>query len=1437
MPTDEELIAKAPEWARKDVRKALARATPQQRRKVEVAAKRDYRPQPPKGVLGRAWRIGTGMGGALQAPVGLVKDLATAPFTDDEVDGFVNTIYRSTVNRGGQLLTNAMGPEEGIGAALGGLPEGVRQPARNVVNPILQGAETVYREGISEPITAAITAGSLADAPGGGGIGGLFDPENWREGYRIAQDRSPGQALAFAALTKDVTDDAEVARAAGTDRFDVISGTADAILRFRADPTVVVGKLAKAGRTKYVTRPINGAEDINRAMGSGRIERFREAAMNRPAAEIRDQFFPDHQFGASIATALADAGDDAVLFDDTLRSLMGDRDAIEAVRAKRASLAGQIERLTSDRERLAAYGDDTLFADPERTAKVTAELDELYPQDERLARLDRATETLREVPRVSLTGQARVAVTRSAFYQKSPLAAPLRVTFNMTPRHLVNLHDQTGDVQVTRMLRKSELDQATQDALRGEYMAALDPPARQQVLLKAEAAAVRSIAERAGMTVDEIEAALGEAGRQRGRAAAVLQSRVYDGEGRSRIRFEDSEGWHDVHLPLSATQEANFLPLVNLDDVRKAAEPISAFRARFGAVTPIPGELTAMFYKAWRPATLLRGGWPIRVVSDEQLRIIAKLGAVTQVKELGGALKRRIAERGLPAEERGLGAVPQILDYDMQAAFGAPGDAQNIYKAAVSSRASFGALVDQTERATRQQLRESTGEWRSIAPHEPDYGTAWTHAVNNQMGQDALYRKVLAGQSTDDIVAWLRSDPAGRAYAARHKVRARNPQRWVETLTEQVEDYLPSPELRRLALQRKAKADDLVRLLPDASQRPMVHGEITAQIAGKSQVAKMLGDIVEKGYTWLGAKPSDTLSRNRFFDATYRAEATRLVNLADEQVRRSGRRLTDEDLRQIEAKAREYSLGEVKNLLYDLAESSELAEMLRFFSPFFSAFQEVTTRWAGLAVENPAFVARMRLVWRSPEKAGIVTDEKGNRITEDGAVNAMGQRVKAGKDRYLTFALPEWAHKIPGLKAQGAVRFNKESFNMALQGWPGAGPPVQIPVNEIVKDRPDLESSLKFVLPFGTTQETIDLILPATARRIRTLADKDEDRVYGNTRMRLYYDKVVDYNLGKRDTMPTWEEATKEADAFYKMRVAASYFLPAAPAFNSPYQLYIDAYRQRRELDETLDHESPDYQTPDEWFLDTYGEEFFPLTQSLSKSVDGVPPTLEGRAARKKYQDLIEKYADVGLGGLIIGSEGAGEFSRAVYDSQLSSALKPGSERKQRESTNFVEAVSAPEVRHGWIEFGRAMDLIDAERIQRGLPNLQVKGARDLAIIKRAVIEKLAEKRPAWYAEFSTVDMARTEKRIAGMREIASDRRLAGRDDIAGLRVYLQLRDAMSAELAKRAAAGGSKTLTASANQDLAYIWETAWERIVEQNLSFGQLLHRHLERDIPEAT
>jgi hypothetical protein len=1769
------------------------------------------------GFLDRLGKIATGIGGALQASVGLVYDLARAPFVDDdELDGFVNVVYGRTVARGGQLFGNVLGPEEGLGAAIGGLPGAVRAPARAVINPALQGLEWTGRELIREPLTAGLTAMSLAQAGQGMDFG---------EGYRIAQKRSLGQAFALAILTEDITDEAEVAEAEGTDWYQALSGTMDATARLFLEPDVLIsGGLSiarRAGAASKVTRTLakvpgaaglvekgtfgrtirtkadveaalvhpalgtinnqigvlrkeegfdiaplalpevvpvdevlrtraadvqarlSGAEapvapavtritetvkpaapglpplwhgasgaipgsrldetlqydaqagnlvgtgfyttaseevattgytkkgkksrpptdeptvygvewkgdrppnvldldqpitpevaghfrgllnpegflarylaeddiaelqqmmdgggsaiDVYRKLreamadtgeltrveadeiitdlnwgirdelgvdafthkggiyaGKGerpehqvyvwldpgklkiserskgpsqqvmqdyqdavarhgalsdeaaearkaveaeearfaadakqresrmrqeqeKADKAREQSVDRTAARIRDLAFHDHRDGAFISRVLAEADDLPLAWG----ALMGHRQSMDALYAVKPEIAGQISRLQGDQARIAVMkrqvgtlGPDQLPLElPDEIRAVEAsqlntEIDALYDTEARILHNEQANSMVRQIPRISGTSERRAAVVRSDFFQGQwggkagqMLAAPLRQAVNMRPRNMVDLHDAAGDAQVTRLLRKARLPVEEQDRLRGAYMAATDPTARNRVLEQAEAASIRALAERRGIDPTKAQELVERAAKGRRSAVSRIQSsRKYDGKGRSYIEDIGDDGVvSKIYVPLATTQEFNQFLIPDLDGIDKVLARHGDEISRVGAIGDATNELLEAYQRLWKPSVLMRVGWPIRVVGEEQLRIMSQIGALLTSgraavaagrygRDLGAEVISNAtqAARRIPKSERVFRGVEVVgreeartrrglrlgtMNYrgaEIESSFGTNATFQAQYRAMNSARGSMDAVVKTADDLREGLRQEVTPEWISLEPTAAGHGEAWEHAVNHQIGQDPLWRQLLEGRTVDEARDWL-DTAEGRAYRRRMPHWKDREDDWLEFMAQTADDYLPTDSLKALALEGKARADDLAKAVPDAAGRPLVHGALLADVTGRTRFAQALTKLRDNTMRVLGTIPTDVLSRQPYFDWHYTQEIRRLVDITIDQ----GADLTPDLVKTFEAKARNYALGESKKLLYDLADSSELAHTLRFISPFYSAWQEVLTRWTGITLDNPAFVARMHEVWRAPERMGIVTDEDGNTVHGDGtATSPLDEKVKPGKDRYINFRLlatdntvgkalfNDFTKHVPGVKRLEHAKFNKDSFNTILQGVPGVGPVVQIPLNEIAKGRPELEESLKWALPFGASQSTLDMLLPATARRIKTKAGGEEDRMYSNQLMRIYWDAQVDYNLGKRAELPTYAEAKKKTDSFYNVRTVASFVSPAAPSFQSPYQPYIDAYRALKEKDP---------ETADEIFLDTYGDEFFPLTQSLSKTMDGIPPTLEGAAARQKYVDLIEKHPD--LGGLIIGAEGAGEFSSAVYQSQLAKPVRPGAADKQRQAFSFEEAQAKPNERLGWIEYSKAMDLIDAERMNRGLPNLQVKKARDLADLKRNVIDGLARKYPEWYTTFSVTDRAAWGRKLSGLREIAADDRLAGRSEIAGLRDYLQARDLVVDELARRKEAGGASTISAAKNTDLAGLWTQVTTRLTEDNPAFAAVYYRHLERD-----
>lgn len=1553
----------------------------------------------------RAWKVLTGFGGSAQAPLGFVKDMALAPFADEEIDGImdilsadapgISDIFGSFSGRAGQAIERSFSPEAGLGAFVGGLPEGVRHErvggalagaaggaivgasaggplgalagggagtvyggVRGSVDQVIQDWENVYNAVWDNPISTLATVGSLADAPGGGGIPGLFRASNWREAWDIATEgegRTWGQSLATALLTEDVANNAEVARAQGTDTFRALSGVIDAVGRFKVDPDILVARAAigaRLGRASatpgfaggglggaaerlgaraaerldygYI-RPITSKGEAAAAAFDSQVVGVLKEMDGMSPARIREKFFPDHEHGARISAALAEPDN----FADrqlVMGALVGDSDALATLFTRRADLAGPIDRLVGDQAAAnqltrAGFKLPTGMADDIKV-RIQAEVEQLYGEAAKLDRILDRPGVIGDLqfasPQARFGRKIRDDLPRSEFFQESIAAAPLRVAYRlgrMRPGPFVGFDTPDGDITLKRMLDQAKVDADAAESLRSAYIRAQDPTQRMNVWDQAVDEVHRGYFRRAGFDPDDaadrqiVESFMDELAESKRQAKVELdQSRAYSAEGHGRIEMPDEAGGgtQRVSLPVWLTQEANYGAVPNLDLMEEAAKKLGRLKNRYGDLPDFTGKATSPasrmkdlaveaaegFHRAWKPSVLLRLGWPIRVVGEEQIRIAAKIGAMNQASQvlrdaddwaLGGAVQDAmrkldigdVPERevfGLPqlarkagrrAEEEGISRTAafrqlwseesgrlglswyNVDGHRVQSAFGSPQDGVDIHKALVGQTANLNARIYDIEDDLIKEMRRQTGNWKTLQGGDPNFGKSWEQALNRQVAQDAVGRRLLEGSSVDEVVEWLRKDPTGQAYLQRSplyrgaKARGHSLEETVSWQKAEVEDLtLGNRELAEKAAKRNVKVDDLRKVEADAANWPNVHGGIVEEGFGGSQIGATIRDLSSKAHRALGGYPSTVLSRNRLFKFTYDAEVERLIRLLDDDL------LTDEVIANIQKKARETALTEVRKTLFDLSEQSNLAEALRFVSPFFMAQQEILTRWAGLAAHNPAFIAKMHEVWRSPEKAGIVVDENGARIRSDGtAVQPLtGEQVEPGEDHYLM--LPDPLAELPGLEMFDNARFNKEGLNIALQlsSAVGTGPLVQVPVNEIIKDRPELEDSVKMVLPFGATQDTLSLIMPATLKRIRTQARDEDTDEYRNSLIRIYYDEVTAYNLGERDTKPTYDEVKRKTDEFWNMRIFSNFVAPAAPWFISPYQQYIDAYRSAQTKYREWEEQNPDAaenlalggQTPDEWFLDKFGAEYFALTQSVSKSVDGVPPSVEGHLARKKYQDMIEQFPE--LGSLIIGKEGAGEFSRAVYEAQKETPVRPGAEETQREGQSFEEAAAAPGVQLGWIEFSKTMDMLEAEMFNRGLPNMQVKEAEDLAFYKKQMVNKIAEKHPEWYQQYVDFDPLKQQRKLTGMKKIVQDDQLRQRPEIQGLADYLDIRGAFVAELQRQREAGGASTLTSRENQDLRLMWETVVNQIKDRNLAFSSLHSRWLANDLPSA-
>jgi hypothetical protein len=717
----------------------------------------------------------------------------------------------------------------------------------------------------------------------------------------------------------------------------------------------------------------------------------------------------------------------------------------------------------------------------------------------------------------------------------------------------------------------------------------------------------------------------------------------------------------------------------------------------------------------------------------------------------------------------------------------------------------WASLVDREARTLHNRMR-ATGKWKTILPSDDAYGMAWERAVS-QLAADPMASRFLEGDSDDEVLHWLQHTSDGKYHASRLPYRAHSPESWVHDVGQMVDEYVPAEagNLRRAVLNGDGTHAALKEALPDSTLHPAVHGEQLAHVLGVgSKITEVVNKAIETGYRRMGTLPTDTLTRHPFFSAQYEAHLYGMMNAQEQFAQQAGRELTTVDVARIERKARERALSDVRNRLYDLTNDSQFAHAIRFLAPFYPAWKESLSVWGQLSFQNPQIIPHIWQVWNAPDAAGLVQHRDGEQM----------------------IMLPKWMDDWPGVPKGFRQGYNKQHFNLALQMTPGAGPLVAVPINEVAKRRPDLTDNaiVKWALPYGPTSNTAQLVMPAAYRRLNSASNGLDDRSYAGMVATIYSSEMVDYNLGKRTTKPTFKEAEGKTASLYKLRAAANFGLPASPTFYSPYQSYIDIYRSLKQKDP---------QNADRIFWQRYGDDYFPLTGTVTKSVDGVPATMRGFKAQQKYGDLIAQYPE--LGGLITGSEGAGAFSKSVYEYQLANKVGPGSPDTERKVLSPQERAQSEQARLGWLKYTKAMDLIDAEMQDKGLTSLRQKGAEELAALKKNVVAGIAKTDPTWYDEYLSTDPGKDRRMFEGIRQIVKDPRLRGRPEIKGLADYMYARTLIQQELAQRAAHGGAGTITAKSNADLAALFEHVAGSIVQDNVAFAQTYHRYLSNDTLE--
>lgn len=753
--------------------------------------------------------------------------------------------------------------------------------------------------------------------------------------------------------------------------------------------------------------------------------------------------------------------------------------------------------------------------------------------------------------------------------------------------------------------------------------------------------------------------------------------------------------------------------------------------------------------------------------------------------------------------------------YEHDAAFG--GKLADIHRRNSSSQESFNRMVDSY--SSLNAKNQVTKGYGAVNPEDSNYYTAWARTLNHMFGNSQVAMKLIGGEDPADVAKWLKRNPAGVEVARRMGIDPLEIDEYVARIDGFVAVHVPDPSIAsRMARGEQITPENLREVTVGRTDLPIINGHILGENFNLLST-KTFKNLVNSAYRLIGSMPEDAAARHPLYAKFFAEDIKRRVLSWEKQ--HPGEIMTAEQSRLMDRAAHASSLRELKRTLFTIDRRSNAAHLMRFIAPFFSAFENTAKTWARISYENPQTINRLNLIFTAPNRAGIATDENGNPVPVD----------QASMNDYIWLQVPQSLKNVPwigkGLQSLDNLGVQKRSLDVMFQGDPiqvPVGPYVAMPVSWVVSKRPDLEKSMQWAIPYGPDRNAIMSLMPAWVKRQITKSGGMDDQQYANTYSLIW---MTEQHKRRDKGMPpaTESEIRQMTDAYWNMRTVANLVLPFAPTFQSPYKFYIDKFRE---------YQKAYGLNAKEQFWKDYGDEFFQFTSSLSKNPTGTFASVGSVENAKAHPQLVADLAaiDPSLVSLVTNAGVEYSYSNAAYLWQQRNTLSPSTSETFRTKQDPRAAEAQNQRDLGWIKYRQVVSGIDAIMKQRGLTSLNQKKAADLAMLKKAAIQKIGLENEAWYNDYLDTDGSKTNKVIAGLERIMSDKKFMDKfgnnQTFKAVAVYLNVRGSIEQSLAARPTRG----INAKANADLKLILDSVVSDLKSSDPGFGDLYDRWLSYD-----
>lgn len=754
----------------------------------------------------------------------------------------------------------------------------------------------------------------------------------------------------------------------------------------------------------------------------------------------------------------------------------------------------------------------------------------------------------------------------------------------------------------------------------------------------------------------------------------------------------------------------------------------------------------------------------------------------------------------------------------------------------VSSEHAMASIFARAEAVERANMIK-TGSWTTVTPDMPNYMESWLGAINRQLGNDPVARLIMQDSTGQSALQFLKS-AAGRQHMLTLSRQAQDPEKLIGIISQTMDQYLPkSTGLRQKILNNEEVTEQDLRKIFPTDEMPTVHGdELKSVTGGAKSASQKIDDVIAAGFKRLGTIPTDIMSRQPIYVRAHSAHMRDLIDKEMSFLSEQGKptNIDVDTLNKMMGVADKRARNTLSQVVYDPTRTTA-TEALRFMSPFMAAHVDGLERWFGLVAEKPELLNTASKIYNAPVAANLVTDKNGAVVDQDGYSvirdkdgNIVKRTFVPLSERVLNLKVPGETRNINGIgpvPVGAGVSLPLSSLNTIMPGdpwWhPGSGPLVQIAGSKIAELSPGAGEFMQWakVLPYGP-QGVMESITPAYMKNLwAAWQGNDPDNVqFQRTILQEYQRQQGEFANG--GPAPDMKKAVENAKSFMYLKALTSWASPSSvttsPLQGTPYQFFVDQYKQLQQLDP---------KNASDIFLAQYGADYYGFTASMNKSI-GINSTAPAVETAKMYNDIIAEHPD--LAALIIGPYNQGKFSQTA--NKILEDMEFGGV-SGKEKMTAKEAVDNNERLLGWKQYEKLMGIVDSALLRNGFHSYQDSGAEKFQLLKSKYTAILAQSYPAWEKDFSDTDRNVLPRRIEAMRDLVKDDRLMSdpmRSDLQVLKSYLNVRDSMQQQLMKRE----SSDLTSSGNADLAEKWARIQMMLVNSDTRFNSLFNRYLAND-----